>query len=569
MVQWREFTDPYARVFGDDTYYPYGGDHGYDDYGYDSEDDCSQDYYYSEGESRGIQTLAGTTAQDDDDETSSQGSLRHAKIRAGRYEGYGYSNFCCTRDSIHRQLHHNFNMPEIRSVLLELRLPKSGRKADLIDRLADHMSILYTAGNTSDLNAVVSSLNSRSRTPAVPAFAEYPNFYALNDFFEKSKAYNFNIEVPTGYKIDRYLSDPAYLALASDDVAKRVVLQFNNTVTCPRPRNQYLAFLVLRIYDIEEHPVEGSVHYRFSCGSKISGASANDYVWRLVPKDDSVFQFFRLDNGIARPGLNIISFTCPPKTPYYVQVVELSFDSTAKLTIPSEKVKNMFLDRARLSDVQASSLQLSLRCPLTLVRIKTPVRFESCKHLQCVELRAWESHTGSSNDHYSSSTNRLCPICNSTSSSTVIIDGYFKEILEGTNEDVDVVTVDVENGLKWSLNLASSSRESIALHPEADPRASPPIGFPEEPITVDLTEDTRLYDSPWVQPAPVKPEPALPAAVAQHLSTLRQPRPSSSGEEDFVDLTRESPNRTHLQMGNRPPRPLYQEPDFPEIIEID
>lgn len=550
-----------------------------DGYGYGSGNDDS-DGYDSEGsddEENSDADPTGTPAQDDDETSSAAGSLKKFRTRSNDYHHRPTLYVNHDRQSFLSALTYRFNLPDLKSVLVSLNLPRSGKKADLATRLADHMNILLLAKNYTDLNVVIGLLNPRMKQGwSSGLFAPYSDPVLVSEFMAKSKLYQFKIEPPIGYKIEKYVTGPAYIPLAKEETAKRFHIEFNYPgpldrlfLDAPFKEAKELAVLVLRIHEIKENPVEGSVKYRFSYGSKLEGIYVNgQQLFHPYPMEDISYPFFPLKNCLAA-GTNILNILCEFKAPYYIQLVEMSQDYSAKPTIPAEKVKKAFLDRSRQSDVQASSIQLSLRCPLSLVRIKTPVRFETCKHLQCMELDAWTSYSGNAHSVYGRNTAKACPICNSVSS-RLVIDGYFKEILAGTNEDNDMVTVDVENELKWSVHSASASRESISLNPEA-PASLPssPIPLVDEPILVDLYDDNTVYDSPWVQPVRVKTEPALPT---QHLPTVPQARPSPSTADDgVVDLTRDSPSRPARVHGSRfPPRPFVPVavPEF-EIIEID
>lgn len=514
----------------------------------------------------------GTPAQDDDETTSTTESF----LRMDRT--FSQTALLATQDyqSFYSILSKNFNMEYLKDVLGILSLKKSGKKADLVERLAQHMHDLASQKNYKVLNMVIEKLNLRIKNtwPAI-SLAHYPDSVMLAELLEKSKSYQFNINLPAGYKIEKYVSHPVYVPLGAKEAVNQIQLDFiytGPTWSQSQPKtNKQIAALVLRIHKIKENPTDGSVKYRFSFGSRISGTGLNGRKVLLSYDYGDKLPMFPLREGL-KTGMNMFSFVSVLNAPYYIQVVEISHDPTAQVVIPSETVKKAFLDRARLSEIQASSIQLSLRCPLSLVRIKTPVRFESCKHLQCMELDAWTSYSSAPNIRFGASGTKPCPICNSSTSKTIVIDGYFAEILKGTNDDVDMVTVDVENDLKWSANLASSSKESISLNPEAPAIVpSSPIALFDEPVVIDLTEDNRVYDSPWVQPARIKPEPALPA---QHLvSTLPATRPSPSAVgDDFVDLTSDSPHRPNrLQPGVRgAPRPFVPIPEVEiEIIEID
>nr|XP_045614530.1 E3 SUMO-protein ligase PIAS3-like [Procambarus clarkii] len=79
------------------------------------------------------------------------------------------------------------------------------------------------------------------------------------------------------------------------------------------------------------------------------------------------------------------------------------------------------------SDVETTSVQCSLMCPLSMTRITLPCRATSCKHVQVfdglVYLRMNEQRA-----------NWICPVCNSSAHFTnLVIDRYFQNILKEAN----------------------------------------------------------------------------------------------------------------------------------------
>jgi len=217
-----------------------------------------------------------------------------------------------------------------------------------------------------------------------------------------------------------------------------------------------------------------------------------------------------------------------PVKPYIAQVVLLSVDRKATTQETAAEVKEKFMACVKKSDVMASSLTISLRCPLSFVRMVTPIRFKSCTHLQCIELTSWMAI---SKDRFSPT----CPICNrSCIPSELIIDGFTQEILKETSEDVDSVSVDVENGCAWSTPR-SSSDESLKLLDEKGSGTSTPLAI-DEPVYIDLTADDTVYSELWVQPVAIKPDPGVPAEMlnGQLMPVVPQVRPSS---DDPIDLT--------------------------------
>ena len=108
-----------------------------------------------------------------------------------------------------------------------------------------------------------------------------------------------------------------------------------------------------------------------------------------------------------------------------------------------------------------SSDKLNLKCPITLERLKEPVRGIHCQHLQCFDLDAYLTI----NRQVDAFNNRWqCPVC------TLILrpadlsfDPYVEEVLASTCADVGEVVVAIDGS--WSVGrssgYAASSHSSL------------------------------------------------------------------------------------------------------------
>ncbi|KAJ7282482.1 PINIT domain-containing protein [Mycena rebaudengoi] len=89
-------------------------------------------------------------------------------------------------------------------------------------------------------------------------------------------------------------------------------------------------------------------------------------------------------------------------------------------------------------DIIAGSLKMSLKCPLSFMRITTPCRSSRCTHSQCFDATSWFAVM-------EQTTTWLCPICeNVLDWRELIIDGFFCEILKMTSDAVDDVIVEAD-----------------------------------------------------------------------------------------------------------------------------
>ncbi|EOD25462.1 hypothetical protein EMIHUDRAFT_443630 [Emiliania huxleyi CCMP1516] len=85
----------------------------------------------------------------------------------------------------------------------------------------------------------------------------------------------------------------------------------------------------------------------------------------------------------------------------------------------------------------ASSVQLSLNCPLTRLRIGTPVRAAGCSHVECFDLDAWLQC-----QRAAKLPNWLCPICSSPASPPELrVCSWMQSVLAGTAETTREVII--------------------------------------------------------------------------------------------------------------------------------
>lgn len=87
------------------------------------------------------------------------------------------------------------------------------------------------------------------------------------------------------------------------------------------------------------------------------------------------------------------------------------------------------------NDIQELSVQISLRCPLSQMRIAIPSRGVECQHIQCFDLNSFLSMNRNI-------PNFLCPVC----SSKVVfedlrIDTFFEKLLKETSEENDEIEI--------------------------------------------------------------------------------------------------------------------------------
>ncbi|KAL8923399.1 MAG: hypothetical protein Q9172_003148 [Xanthocarpia lactea] len=101
------------------------------------------------------------------------------------------------------------------------------------------------------------------------------------------------------------------------------------------------------------------------------------------------------------------------------------------------------VSKAQDSDVQATGAIISLKCPVSTLRIDVPCRSTVCTHNQCFDASSFLQLQ-------EQAPTWTCPVCNKTVSFEALeIDRYVDDILKSTPRSIDQVTVQPDG--KWSL----------------------------------------------------------------------------------------------------------------------
>ncbi|KAF8905529.1 PINIT domain-containing protein [Gymnopilus junonius] len=148
------------------------------------------------------------------------------------------------------------------------------------------------------------------------------------------------------------------------------------------------------------------------------------------------------------------------------------------LEVRQKMIQNMSQD----DDIIAGPQKMSLKCPLTFVRISTPCRSSKCVHPQCFDATSWFTMM-------EQTTTWLCPVCERVlDHKDLIMDGYFEEILRSTPESVEDVIVEADGQWHTSDNKYGSA-DWLAVHPPGKPsspskKTAPPQENPVCPAPV-------------------------------------------------------------------------------------
>jgi hypothetical protein len=130
-----------------------------------------------------------------------------------------------------------------------------------------------------------------------------------------------------------------------------------------------------------------------------------------------------------------------------------------------DRVKKIFELSKQNNGIMATSVKLSLRCPLSMARIKVPIRWPECSHLQCVDKDPWLSYTEKDRYLYMELLLMIkCPICQKLVECTNwFVDDFSKMILHQTGENVDEVVVSMDKDISWSVPTPPPTAPAAAI----------------------------------------------------------------------------------------------------------
>ncbi|KJZ73377.1 hypothetical protein HIM_07171 [Hirsutella minnesotensis 3608] len=132
-------------------------------------------------------------------------------------------------------------------------------------------------------------------------------------------------------------------------------------------------------------------------------------------------------------------------------VPELVSTISTRRRIPKDSVVAELAKKAQDPDVVATSQVLSLKCPLSYMRLAVPCRSLSCTHVQCFDATSYLQLQEQGPQW-------LCPICNKSAPfDQLAVDDYVKDILENTPKDLEAVTIE-PNG-RWKVKTPQDDRQ--------------------------------------------------------------------------------------------------------------
>ncbi|RPA83851.1 hypothetical protein BJ508DRAFT_324204 [Ascobolus immersus RN42] len=187
------------------------------------------------------------------------------------------------------------------------------------------------------------------------------------------------------------------------------------------------------------------------------------------------------------------------------------------------------------SEIEATSINMSLRCPISTLRIELPVRSIHCTHNACVDASSFLQMQEQAPQW-------TCPTCNKSAQFDELrVDKYMQDILDNTKDNVESVRVDPCG--TWSVEACRA--ESILSSDGED-----------EPIEVISKRETTMQRAQQLTPAASR---SSQSREASHATTATSTTSNKRLASQVIDLTLDDDDEP-------PPRPHKRVNDFPSPV---
>lgn len=175
-------------------------------------------------------------------------------------------------------------------------------------------------------------------------------------------------------------------------------------------------------------------------------------------------------------------------------------------------------------DIEMASFDLTLKDPLSYMRITVPCRSTFCKHNQCWDAMAFLSINEQTPQW-------TCPICHAAINGlqAIAVDGYFQDILDSVDPDVDTILVD-PNG-EWKI--PGETKESDQVKKDTRPNS-------EAPLEVLDLGDTEDEDESKNKTTPAFDNQQVPRAETPNIVAANGPAAKRKAPPVCIDLTEDS-----------------------------
>ncbi|PWN49944.1 hypothetical protein IE53DRAFT_120118 [Violaceomyces palustris] len=373
------------------------------------------------------------------------------------------------------------------------------------------------------------------------------------------------------YEIRQILSQPTFSPEAPTNQDRRtaflwLTLNAENTAALKRKQDPPLEVrLFCTTADAYAASLSGrapaTVEFPLVCEARVNGVplSANlrgskKMPGRVPPPNLNKDMHLHLTEG--RPNRIELTYTTSPKR--IVIVAALCEITTAEALVQrlrrkayrsKEEVIASMKKAAEDDEIQAGAATMSLKCPLSYMRMTTPCRSTQCSHVQCFDALSFYSVN-------EQTPSWICPVCNrAVRPDDITMDGYVDDILRRVPEDEDSVIVEPDG--TWHTQDGEYSSENAPLagasNGKSDAGSVRNGSLTRDGLKSEDMDERGLagghvviLDSPSPSSAPTKAQPPPNVSASRH--SIGKPAPATptaattsaappSAHSEVIDLT--------------------------------
>ncbi|XP_068211422.1 E3 SUMO-protein ligase PIAS2-like [Palaemon carinicauda] len=201
---------------------------------------------------------------------------------------------------------------------------------------------------------------------------------------------------------------------------------------------------------------------------------------------------------LSSQACNFITLRCMESCKMFVYIVQkyTSDDLLSRLEkkphIKEEdtvcEIKKKLQDDQADDGIAAATLQFSLLCPLSRLRIKLPCRASTCTHLQCFDAATYLK-LNECKPKWS------CPVCYQPALyKNLVIDGYFKKVID---DNIQADKIELQPDGTWTLVDAAARKkpsngvEKVTENSSKDKSTDPA----DKTVTLDSDDDAPVVET--------------------------------------------------------------------------
>ncbi|XP_031617888.1 E3 SUMO-protein ligase PIAS2 isoform X2 [Contarinia nasturtii] len=195
----------------------------------------------------------------------------------------------------------------------------------------------------------------------------------------------------------------------------------------------------------------------------------------------------------------------------------------AKGSKPVEFTRSLIKDKLKEdadSDIATTELRVSLMCPLGKMRMTTPCRASTCLHLQCFDASLFLQMN-------ERKPTWNCPVCDKAALyETLVIDGYFQEVLQSDALPPDTNEIQLLKDGSWTTHDSNSDSNYL----DTPRKSTHKVEVISDDIEVIIADDSPKSS--------IKTQAMNGSTTNTTTSATSKPNePSSTTTGDSVDLT--------------------------------